>query len=60
MNKIYILYKDLNFKNQIQYTFSVLFFILGIEIEYITDINEKLLEKNLVINYSDFTIKEKI
>ncbi|NFG55203.1 hypothetical protein FC791_09135 [Clostridium botulinum] len=55
----YIYYKDLNFKNQIQYTFSVLFFILGIEIEYITDINEKLLEKNLVINYSDFTIKKK-
>lgn len=45
MNKIYILYKDLNFKNQIQYTFSVLFSILGIEIEYITKFNEKLIEK---------------
>lgn len=58
MKKVYILCKKLDFLNQIQYTFSVLFSILGIEAYYITEFNEELLEKNLVINYSEFILKK--
>lgn len=49
---IYIYYDNNKFNNQIQYTFEVIFKVLGLRIAFVNSLKDYIDKKELIINYS--------